>query len=118
ESSTPDAAFISRYNDNANKTTGSSYTVSVGLNTAHADRVVIIGVESSLLLDATTATLGGVAMTPGPVLSALQLFYLPTGGTAIENDTTANFVITNNSGSTASRIELGAWACYPSSSTP
>lgn len=110
------AGFVARYNDNTNKVTGSTYTISVNMGTDHADRVVMIGVESSVAL--TSATLGGVAMTAGPTNLALTMWYLATGGTALDGQTTVDFVVTNNSGSTATRCEIAVWVCYPASKTP
>lgn len=116
------AGFIARTNDNSNKTSGSLYTVTgLSIGTPDAKRVVIIGIESSVQL--SSVTLGGVAMTAGPInggptSSCIQFWYLATSGGVLDTATTATLVAANASGTTASRFEVSIYVCYPASAVP
>jgi hypothetical protein len=117
-SSVPPNAYITSFQDTSTKTAGQSYTVTgASIGTPHADRVfVLIIADSGQPLG--TPTVGGVAMTAGPVNTNLKAFYLETAGTAVEASATADLAIPNTSGVTCGYGLFSTFVCYPASATP
>ncbi len=113
-----------RYGDDAVDTgsavSGASYLFEdMDIGTAHADRVVLLAVWASSA-PTTAPTVGGVSMTSivSTAVATLRLYRLTTAGTAVENDNTADIVITNNAVGTSGSCWIATAICYPATKTP
>jgi len=112
EESVPSTTFVYKttLTDTTNKASGETYTFAgADIGTAHAKRVVILGVVSSN--SGTTVTVGGVSATLVDSAGSMRLFRA-----SVPSGATADIVV--NPAATIGRMAVSYGVFYPSSATP
>lgn len=110
----PSPSYITTHTDTTDKTAGQNWTfAAASLGTAHAKRVIVLGVYTAGLAADAAVTVAGNAATflTREATSGFQMHYiaLPTGATG-------NIVVTVTGSST--RVAVSVWAIYPHDPVP